>query len=72
MSATKSGSFPQRFLFYLDWRGKMKERKRQRANRKLKQQEELLDRRNSYGTKDLTPYNAVLKIRTNGKSNIVV
>lgn len=50
----------------------MKDRKRQRANRKLKQQEELLDRRNSYGTKDLTPYNAVLKIRTNGKSNIVV
>ena len=40
--------------------------------KRLKHREEALDRRNSYGTKDLTPYNAVLKIRTNGKSNIVV
>ena len=48
----------------------MKDRKRQRANRKLKPREDALDRRNSYGVKDLTPYNAVLKIRTNGNSNI--
>ncbi len=50
----------------------MKDRKRQKANRKLKKREEALDRRNSYGAKDLTPFNAVLKIRTNGKSNIAV
>ena len=50
----------------------MKDRKKQRANRKLKHHEEALDRRNSYGAKDLTPYNATLKIRTNGKSEIAV
>ena len=50
----------------------MKDRKRQRKNRKLKHHEEALDRRSSTGYKDLTPYNAVLKMKTNGKSEIVL
>jgi hypothetical protein len=72
MSATQLGRFLERLNLYWDWREKMKDRKRQKANRKLKKREEALDRRNSYGAKDLTPFNAVLKIRTNGKSNIAV
>ncbi len=50
----------------------MKDRKRQRQNRKLKHHEEALDKRNSTGDKDLTPYNAVLKMNTNGKAAIVL
>lgn len=38
----------------------MKDRKKQRANRKLKPKEEKLEKRSIYGYKDLTPYNAVL------------
>lgn len=48
----------------------MKNRKKQKANRKLKHHEEALERRNSFGAKDLTPYNATLQIKTSGKSNI--
>ena len=50
----------------------MKDRKRQRANRKLKHREEILDKHSGYGYKDLTPYNAVLKIKTDGKAQIAL
>lgn len=57
----------------------VRDRKRQRANHKLKvererrqRQEELLDRRNDCGVKDLTAYNAVLQIKTNGKADIAL
>ena len=50
----------------------MKNRKKQRENRKLKSKEELLDRRNSCGVKDLTAYNAVRQIKTGGKVPIVL
>ncbi len=50
----------------------MKNRKKQRENRKLKIQEEMLDKRNSCGVKDLTAYNAVQQIRTNGKAAITL
>lgn len=50
----------------------MKNRKKQRENRKLKSKEELLDRRNSCGVKDLTAYNAVRQIKTGGKAPIVL
>lgn len=48
----------------------IKNRERQRANRRLKNKEELLDRKNSLGVKDLTAYNAVKQIATNGKASI--
>lgn len=50
----------------------MKNRKKQRENRKLKPKEELLDRRNCCGVKDLTAYNAVLQINTGGKAAIAL
>lgn len=52
-----------------DW---MRDRKRQRENRRKKHFEEAVDKRNGCGMKDLTPYNAVRKIRTNGKASIVL
>ena len=51
---------------------KLKSRKRQRENRRAKQREERIDKRNDYGIKDLTAYNAVLQIKTNGMANIVL
>ncbi|MBQ7504747.1 MAG: hypothetical protein IJT79_05450 [Ruminococcus sp.] len=50
----------------------MKNRARQRANRKLKVKEQALDRHNGFGAKDLTAYNAVNKIKTDGKAEIVL
>ena len=50
----------------------MKDRKQQRKNRKLKHHEEMLDRSSTGGYRDLTPYNAVLKIKTNGKAGIAL
>ena len=50
----------------------MKDRKRQRANRKLKHKEELIEKIDGCGVKDLTAYNAVLQIKTNDKANIVL
>lgn len=50
----------------------MKDRKRQRQNRKLKHHEEALEKRSSTGYKDLTPYNAVLKMKTDGKAQITL
>lgn len=50
----------------------MKNRARQRANRKHRQQEDRIDKRNVYGAKDLTAYNAIRRIRTKGQANIVL
>ncbi len=50
----------------------MKGRKRQRENRRLKNREEIIDKRNGCGFKDLTAYNAVQQIMTNGKANIAL
>lgn len=50
----------------------MKDRKRQRANRKLKHHEELPDKRSGYGYKDLTPYNAVFRIKSGNKAPVVL
>lgn len=44
---------------------KIKDRKRQRLNRRLKHKEELLDNKNDLGVKDLTAYNAVKQMVTN-------
>lgn len=51
---------------------KLKDRKCQRENRRIKQREKLIDKRNDCGVKDLTAYNAVRQIMTNGKANIVL
>ena len=52
-------------------RKKMRDRAKQRENRKKKRQlQALLDVRNMYGQKDLTAYNAVLQMRTNGQAEI--
>ncbi len=48
------------------------DRTQQRANRRKKHHEEKLERRNCCGIKDLTPYNAVQQIRTNGKAEIAL
>lgn len=50
----------------------MKSRNRQRENRRIKHLEECLDKRNEYGIKDLTAYNAVKQIVTEGKATIVL
>lgn len=50
----------------------IKNRIRQRANRKLKRKEELLDKKNGHGVTDLTAYNAVKQIVTQGKSTLVL
>lgn len=51
---------------------KMKNRERQRANRRKRVREERLDKCNAYGVKDLTAYNAVQQIRTGGKATIAL
>lgn len=49
----------------------MSNRAKQRENRRKKHQREaLLEMKNMYSNKDLTAYNAVLQIRTNGKADI--
>ena len=50
----------------------MKDRKKQRENRKLKHKEEMIDKHNSFDNKDFTPYNAVLQMRTNDKAAIAL
>lgn len=44
-------------------RAAMKDRERQRANRRLKHKEEGLEKKNIFGVKDMTAYNAVQRIR---------
>lgn len=48
----------------------MKNRNRQRENRRIKEREERLSKRNAYGNKDLTAFNAIRKIQTGGKAEI--
>lgn len=48
----------------------MKPRTRQRANRRKKHYEEKIEKRNAYGNKDLTIFNAGEQIRTHGKTKI--
>ncbi len=48
------------------------DRKQQGANRRKKHHEQALQRRNDYGAKDLTAYNAVKRIRTGGNTAIVI
>ena len=43
----------------------IKNRERQRSNRRLKHKDELLDKKNNQGIKDLTAYNAVIHMVTN-------
>lgn len=50
----------------------MRNRQKQRELRKKRRQEEALDKRNGCGIKDLTAYNAVMQIKTNGKSTIAL
>ena len=49
-----------------------KDRVQQRENRRKKHHEEKLANRDNCGMKDLTPYNAVQQIRTNGKAEIAL
>lgn len=49
----------------------MKNRKRQRENRR-KGHEELLGKNNLYGFRDLTPYNAVRRIREGQKALLII
>ena len=49
----------------------MTQKERRRANRRKKHEREaMIEMRNMYGNKDLTAYNAVLQMRTNGKAEI--
>lgn len=49
----------------------MTSKERRRANRRKKHEREaMLEMRNMYGNRDLTPYNAILQMRTNGKAEI--
>lgn len=50
----------------------MRDRKQERENRRLRHWKEKLEKRSETGYKDLTPYNAALQIKTNGKANIVL
>lgn len=50
----------------------MRNRQKQRELRRAQRKESMIDKRNSCGVKDLTAYNALLQIRTNGKANIVL
>ena len=50
----------------------MKNREKQRKNRKLKHKEEAVEKRNYYGAKDLTTYNVVQQIRTSGQAEIAL
>lgn len=50
----------------------MRNRQKQRELRRKQSKEQIIDKRNGCGIKDLTAYNAVLQIKTNGKANIVL
>lgn len=50
----------------------MRDRKKQRELRRQQHKEELIDRHNNCGVKDLTAYNAVLQMKTKGKAEIVL
>lgn len=50
----------------------MRDRKKQRDLKRQQRKEENIDKRNGCGVKDLTAYNAVRQIMTNGQANIVL
>ena len=50
----------------------MKDRKRQRENHRIKNREELLEKKSMCGYKDLTPYNAVLRMKKGNKADIAL
>lgn len=50
----------------------MRNRQKQRELRRTQRKEAMIDKRNNCGVKDLTAYNALLQIKTNGKANIVL
>lgn len=50
----------------------MKNRTKWRANRRLKNKEEMLDKRNGCGVKDLTAYNAVAHMKFGDKAEVVL
>ncbi len=50
----------------------MRDRRKQRELSRQQRKEENIDKRNAYGVKDLTAYNAVRQIITNGQANIVL
>lgn len=50
----------------------MRNRAKQHERRREKHHEEKIERKNSYGAKDLTCYNAVRQIQTNEKADIVL
>lgn len=62
----------QSVIFYERLEAKMKNRKRQRENRRLKHKEERLDKYDGWGHKDLTPYNTIRQIVSNGKAEIAL
>ena len=50
----------------------MRNRQEQRELHRKQTREKMIDKSNYCGVKDLTAYNAVMQIRTNGKANIVL
>ena len=62
----------QSVIFYERLEAGMKNRKRQRENRRFKHKEERLEKYDGWGHKDLTPYNAIRQIESNGKAEIVL
>lgn len=50
----------------------MRDRKKQRELKRQQRKEENIDKRNDCGVKDLTAYNAVRQIMTNGQASIVL
>ncbi len=56
--------------FCIERRCTMKDRKRQRENRRRKHREEGLEKKNIFGVKDMTAYNAVQRIRIGGRATL--
>ena len=50
----------------------MRNRQKQRELHRKQTKEKMIDKSNYCGVKDLTAYNAVMQIRTNGKANIML
>ena len=50
----------------------MRDRKKQRANRRIRHREQLLEKRDLCGVKDLTPYNAVLRMKKGKDATIAL
>lgn len=50
----------------------MRNRQKQREAKRKRLQEELIDKRNVYGCKDLTPYNAARRMCTEKKAELAL